>query len=224
MPSEIDIANLALAHLGDDATVSNFNPPEGSSQAEHCARFYPIARDSLLEQHDFGFATRRATLSALTYTDPTGEWQYAYALPNLCIKPVEVRPPAATPSTPLTSYPMSTIAENGNMVGANGVEFTVETDDSGNKILLTNMPSASLIYIIQTTDTNRFSPLFVDTLSWYLAGYLAGPVLKGEVGRAEAKGCFAIAMQLMGKATVSDANQRRKTQASNPTPSSIASR
>lgn len=225
MPSEIDIANLALGHLGDDATVTNFNPPEGSAQAEHCARWYPIARDSLLEQHDFGFATRRATLAQLVYTDPTGEWAYAYALPNLCIKPVEVYPSASASNVQLTSYPLSSlVSDNGSLAGANGIEFTVETDDNGNKILLTNQPNAALLYIAQTTDTNKFSPLFVDTLGWYLASYLAGPVLKGDVGRAEAKGCLQIALGLMGKATVSDANQRRKTQASNPTNSITGSR
>ena len=49
MASEVDICNLALGHLGDNATVASLNPPEGSVQAQHCARFYPIARDALLE-------------------------------------------------------------------------------------------------------------------------------------------------------------------------------
>ena len=48
MPSEVDICNLALGHLGDSATVATIDPPEGSAQAEHCARFYPIARDARL--------------------------------------------------------------------------------------------------------------------------------------------------------------------------------
>lgn len=212
MASEIDIANLALAHLGDDATVSSFNPPEGSAQAEHCARFYPIARDSLLEQHGWGFATRRATLNKIDgYVDPTGEWAFAYALPNLCIKPIEVRPPTQL-SGVITSYPLSTIAPSGNIVGNNGIEFTVEIDENGNKILLTNQTDASAVYLIQVIDTSKFSPLFVDTLSRYLASYIAGPLLKGEVGRAESKAQLQITMALMGKATVSDANQRVRNQ------------
>ena len=60
MASEVDICNLALSHLGDTATIASLDPPEGSAQAEHCARFYPIARDSLLEMHAWGFATSRA--------------------------------------------------------------------------------------------------------------------------------------------------------------------
>ena len=54
MASEIAICNLALSHLGDAANIASIDPPEGSAQAEHCATFYPIARDSLLEMHDWG--------------------------------------------------------------------------------------------------------------------------------------------------------------------------
>jgi hypothetical protein len=64
--SEVDICNLALGHIGDSATVSSINPPEGSAQAEHCSRFYPIARDSLLEMHNWGFATKRTNLALLS--------------------------------------------------------------------------------------------------------------------------------------------------------------
>ena len=63
MASEVEICNLALAHLGDEATVASIDPPEGSAQAEHCQRFYPVSRNSLLEMHDWAFATKRATLA-----------------------------------------------------------------------------------------------------------------------------------------------------------------
>ncbi|NBQ76422.1 MAG: hypothetical protein EBU14_13895, partial [Acetobacteraceae bacterium] len=62
MASEVDICNLALANLGDTATVASINPPEGSAQSEHCSRFYPIARDTLLEMHNWNFSTRRILL------------------------------------------------------------------------------------------------------------------------------------------------------------------
>ena len=61
MATEIDICNLALAHLGDDATIASIKPPEGSAQAEHAARYYPIARNSLLESHTWNFAAKRAS-------------------------------------------------------------------------------------------------------------------------------------------------------------------
>ena len=46
MATEVDICNIALAHLGDDATIASLSPPEGSAQAEKAARFYPIARNN----------------------------------------------------------------------------------------------------------------------------------------------------------------------------------
>lgn len=64
MPSAVTICNLALAHLGDSATVSSIDPPEGSAQAEHCARFYPVALGLLLEAHPWNFATKRSRLRA----------------------------------------------------------------------------------------------------------------------------------------------------------------
>ena len=80
MASEVDICNLALARLGDNATVASIDPPEGSAQAEHCARFYAIARDSLLEMHAWKFATRRVQLAKLTV--PSWDWSFAYAEPT----------------------------------------------------------------------------------------------------------------------------------------------
>ena len=81
MTTAVAVANLALSHLGDDATIVNLDPPEGSAQAEQAALFYPIARDALLEMYPWNFALRRTTL-ALLDEDPNTQWRYAYALPS----------------------------------------------------------------------------------------------------------------------------------------------
>ena len=209
MASEVDICNLALGHLGDDATVSSINPPEGSPQAEHCSRFYPIARDSLLERHNWGFTTTRASLALLGSGWP--EWQYCYALPSDAINLLAVLPPTATDDYSVgtniwftqTGYP---IPGNGNYTPQN---FSQETLEDGTVVVYTDQEDAVLRYTRYVTDTTVFSPLFVDTVSWYLASYLAGPVLKGEQGAAEAKRCMAMAELMLGKAMTSDANQRR---------------
>ena len=66
MASEVDICNMALAHFGQDASIDAIDPPDGSAEAEHASRFYPMARDALLERHAWPFAVRFATLSAQT--------------------------------------------------------------------------------------------------------------------------------------------------------------
>lgn len=83
MASEVEICNLALSRLGDSATVSSINPPEGSAQAEYCATFYPAARDELLEMHAWGFATVRTKPARLE-----GAWDYV--LPGNCLRVLNV--------------------------------------------------------------------------------------------------------------------------------------
>jgi hypothetical protein len=92
--SEVDICNMALGHLGDDATVASLDPPEGSAQAEHCARFYPMARDAMLDAHKWGFATRRASLALLSETPPS-PWRYAYAQPADALNLISMLAPDA---------------------------------------------------------------------------------------------------------------------------------
>lgn len=188
MASEVDICNLALARLGDNATVASIDPPEGSAQAEHCARFYAVARDSLLEMHTWKFATRRATLAALTVE--TWNWTYAYAEPSGALKLLAV---------------LSATAAN----DAETQDFEPESDDNGTAIILTNQEGATLRYIARTTDTTKFSPLFVDALAWLVASYLAGPVLKGDAGAAAAKTCYQSFLVAFSLAKTSDANQRK---------------
>lgn len=188
MASEIDICNLALAHLGDDATVASLDPPEGSAQAEHCARFYPIARDTLLELHDWKFATRRKRLALLDAESWT--WQFAYSEPADALKLLAVLPPGAASDAQTQTY-------------------EPESGDNGAALILTNTEDATLRYIAHVTDPTKFSPLFTTALSWHLASMLAGPILKGDVGAAESKRCAAMMQAFLSKATASDANQRK---------------
>lgn len=188
MISEVGINNLALARLGDNATVASIDPPEGSAQAEHCARFYPVARNTLLEMHPWKFATRRVVLARLDV--PSWDWAFAYAEPNDALRLLAVLPPSASND-------------------AQTQLFEAESDASGAAIILTNQEEASLRYVAQVIDTTRFSPLFVDALAWLLASYLAGPILKGDAGSNMARSCYQSFLYVFSQAKVSDANQRK---------------
>ncbi len=212
MASETDIANLMLARIGDDATVTSLDPPEGSAQAEHCAMFYPIARDSLLEMHNWNFATRRVALAQTTV--PTGAgWQFAYLVPANCIQFFAVIPSDASNDYTQSFYNMEQwgFCERYFQSGSTYVtqDFAIETNDDGNSIILTNLDEAVGRYIVRISDTTRFSPLFVDTLAWYGASMLAGPIIKGDTGAAESKRCLQFAMGLLGRAAQSDARQQQ---------------
>lgn len=194
MASEIDIANLALAHLGDDATVASLDPPEGSAQAEHCARFYPMARDALLEMHSWRFATRRAVLAELANDWP--QWAHAYAKPIDCLRVISVIDPNTEDD----------LQASGVRAAKN---FTVEINDDLAEVILTNQEDAVLRYVARTIDPTKFPPLFVMALSWQMAGMIAGPIFKGDVGAAEAKRCTQIAQGWLSRALASDAEHRK---------------
>lgn len=188
MASEVNICNLALSHLGDRATVASLDPPEGSAQAELCARFYPIARDSLLQMHGWNFATKRIQLAQLG-TPPTG-WAFSYARPQDALDVFDIQMPNTQ------DYVLQTQA------------YICETEQDGDEVIYTNVQDAVCRYVARIEDTTKFSPLFIMALSWHLASMLAGPVIKGDVGAAEAKRCSQMAQFYLAQAAQKDAQQR----------------
>ncbi len=204
MATEVDICNLALAHLGDDATIATIKPPEGSAQAEKAARFYPIARDSLLEMHTWNFASKRGALALTTVT--LDQWEYAYQAPADLMTPVAIISPSAqndyatrmsagdTPGGITSNYAPTIVAGQ-----YSPQQFAVE-----GAYIYTNQENAVLRYQAYVTDPTLFSPLFINTLSWHLASMLAGPVIKGDQGAAEAKRCTQTMVQYLSTAKQSD--------------------
>ena len=187
MATEVDICNLALAHLGDDATIASLNPPEGSAQAEKAQRFYPIARNNLLEMHTWNFAAKRENLALTTNT--LDQWDYAYIAPADMMNPVAVISPTAqndyatrmsagdTPGGITSNYAPTIVAG----------QYTPQQFAVEGTYIYTNQENAMLRYQAYVTDPSTFSPLFITTLSWHLASMLAGPIIKGDQGMAEAK-------------------------------------
>lgn len=188
MASVVDIVNLALSHLGEDATVSSIDPPEGSAEAEHAAMYYPQARDAMLEMHEWRFATKRVLL-ALTASN-SFEWSFAYALPSNMLRALAVLPESAS-------------------ADADGEDFEQQLDADDVQIILTNCEDASLKYTARVTDPTRFPPLFVEALAWLLAAHMAGPLIKGQQGREVSKGCMQMFGVMLAQARISDSNQRK---------------
>lgn len=214
MASAVDICNLALANLGDVATVSSISPPEGSVQAQHCARFYPIARNALLEMAPWDFATTRVVLAEVD--NSWTEWQYAYAMPSTVVNVIAVLPPDAQDDySQVLAAPTRFPARFGNdgLLGTvyTPQSYTVEVNADGQQIILTNQACAVLRCTVAVTDTSKFSALFVVALAWLLASMLAGPLIKGDAGAAQAKQCLQMFQVFEAQAEASDANQRRIT-------------
>lgn len=158
MATEVDICNIALSFLGDRATVTSIDPPEGSSpQADHCARFYPMALQEILQSFPWSFATTRATLAELQTKPDTV--QFAYALPTNCLRL-------------LYAY------------GAPGIEcrsWTIERSANG-LMLVTQEPVSFVVYTTGRVAAAQFPPAFVEALCHLIASKLAGAVIPGGTG------------------------------------------
>lgn len=170
MASVVQICNMALSHVGASARVSSISPPDGSVEAGYCASFYDLARTSLIEPGNWRFTLARKSL-ALLATNPSTIWAYAYALPSDCLSPRRVM-------RVLDGVTVFTQDDRQYQPTDRGsATFDIEGD-----VLYTNEPEAVLLYVRDVTDTNKFTPSFVSALSYMLASYLAGPIVKGNEG------------------------------------------
>jgi hypothetical protein len=203
MAGQVDICNAALSHIGDEAAVTSVSPPDGSAQAAHCARFFPIALDELLEAHTWTFATVRATLALLSVTPPPN-WLYAYAMPAQVVKKLAVLDPNLQDEA-LTE------------------EYEVESLSDGTQVIYTNVQNATFRFIQRVQDTTKFTPGFVSALARLLAHYLAGPIIKGETGMAVAEAQLKLFGVALGNARTQDSNTgRRNTYRDRPSSTQLA--
>lgn len=182
MATEVDICNWSLALLGDEATVVSINPPEGSAQADHCARFYPMALQRALAEYAWSFATKRGQPAQLQ-RPPVGT-EYAYAYPTDCARLLQV------------------VDESGNDIRLYKVERSQWA-----MCIITDRPLAYVRYVTSECPAELFSAAFVQCLVHLLASMLAGAVITGSTGASLADNQMQAYERLLTKAIQEDALQ-----------------
>ena len=199
MASEVDVSNMALSLLGSDAAVVSLNPPDGSAEAGHCKRFYALARRQALEIAGFSWTKKRAALASVT--NPSDVWSYAYQLPGDCITPLRVLQKNFADNALLDTYTARVVTadELRVMTEALGADFQIE-----GSVLLTHEPDAVLLYTRDITDLTPFSATFISGLSYLLASFIAGPIIKGKEGAAAGRELRAAATSILADAAVQD--------------------
>lgn len=199
MASAVNICNLALSKIGDNASISSIDPPDGSQQAEACGRFYPIALGVLLDLHPWSFATARVRVARLP-NETSAPWRYAYAVPSQCRRILSVMGQGGELSRMTGGKPYTTDKKIDFEVGSNG-EYPV---------LYTNEEDPYVIYIQAEPKPAFFSMLFVDALSWLLAAYLVGEVVRGETAVQYASMCQKRFQEAAANAFNADVKQGHK--------------
>lgn len=144
--SEVGICNLALGWLGANLITSI---DDDTVEGRLCDANYESSRDAALEDRDWTFATSRRSLTLLG-TAPAFGYSKAFQLPAECLRVIRA---------------------------CSDVDFLDDTDwvREGNT-LLANVDTLYAKYIKRITDTNLFSPLFVQAVAARLATDIAIPI------------------------------------------------
>jgi hypothetical protein len=188
MKSDVSICNLALSHIGETADLSSISPPDNTAKAEICASFYYIARDSLLEMHDWKFATKRFQLSKVD--NERLDFGFCYSLPPDFLRAIK-------------TYTLPKYSD------LEALDYEIETDSSNLSVLYSNYDNLMLHYVARVEDAEDYSPLFALVLSWHLASMIAGSIIKGIEGMKAAQSCVQAASGLLIQATASDSSQMK---------------
>lgn len=187
MATQADICNLALAQLGDSATVTSISPPDGSPQAGKCARWWPIALRQVTEAHDWSFLTKRAKLAALSSIDEDlYTWKHGFNVPSDCVRIIKV--------------------EEKTACGMRTVPYEVENyEGNTSRMILCNSERPILSYVSLNSNPSIYPAYFVSCLVPLLSSLLVGPLKRGDSMTQVAQNLRQEYMQALSIAKTMDA-------------------
>src|SRR4051812_11743332 len=82
MPTQLAVANLALAHLAISRAISAMN--EATQAARVMTQFYAQARDEALRDFNWPFARKFDALNQVA-VNPIPDWGFSYRYPADCL-------------------------------------------------------------------------------------------------------------------------------------------
>jgi len=148
--SKIDIANMALTHLGMKVITSL---AENTPSAIACNNFFAPCRDDVFRESRWPFATVSAPL--VLVTDTVIGWDYVYLYP-------------VNAATVWSVYDESTVDEKDSQ------EFEVFfIPGSNRRVIGSKLSYAYADYTYKVEDTSLYDPKFVMALSYRLAASMA---------------------------------------------------
>lgn len=181
MPSIVEICNLGLNHIGQK-TIASLD--ETSENARRCKLVFPNARDAVLRDHHWNFATAYKQLAELN--DELIGWNYLYVQPSECLKIRKVFNETSI-SSPIPQ------------------DFKILLSPTSRiKSIATNVESAWAEYTYRVTDPALYDPMFVDTLAYRIGAMLAQP-LAGNIQMGQA--LMQASMTIIANATLQNARE-----------------
>ena len=158
--SKAQIFNIALNILGVSTPLENANSTD--NRAILLNNYYFLARDYVLKDFDWNFASAFKELALVQKFDLIADYKYCYDYPNDCI--------CARDLFEKGDYKIQ--------------KFTISSLESGDKVILTNVERAVLRYTRRVDKETYFSCEFSIALAYYLAS-LTSNVITGSMQKGE---------------------------------------
>jgi len=151
MASQVQIAKLALQHIGDRYDIADLT--EESTEAEQINLVFDDTRDEILRRFPWRFAKKYISPSKLAGITVPGFWDFAYQYPPDAVKVRGVSNPLGVDVAP--------------------IDFEIALLQDNTKVILTDQDDAEFFYTSRVEDTTRFDPEFTMALSFLLAARTA---------------------------------------------------
>lgn len=158
--SETEIANLALSMCGQPP-ITDINT-DTKKAGDLCRLHYTRCRDSLLRDHPWNFAIRRAALAQVSGETPAFEFSYYYELPSDCIR--VLRTNFETPGALTTDAVYGYVGIHYWSDYSAPIPYRIE-----GRRLACSESTCKIEYVARVTDVAQFDEAFTQTLVAKLA-------------------------------------------------------
>lgn len=180
MASVVEICNMALSRIGNSQRIDSLT--ERSVAAEQCSLFYEQARDMVLRDKPWPFATKFVSLAEIA-TNPDPAFPYSYSMPADCLMARRI----VNDVFPVDYWPYQGYGCAGfDIPRVPAIPFRVIQGES-TRLIATSVSPATLEYTVRVEDPGFFDPIFVSALAYKLAVEIAAPLSKDQsiVNRCE---------------------------------------
>ncbi len=162
--TDVSIVNIALSRLGITSGIAALTDTT-TEQAIQANLIYEPARDALLSEYPWRFATKHAPLEELMADVYQTEYEHVYAYPSDCLRILRV-------------YSEGTEFDDGREEHEVYIVDCMYCEGEERRVIASGLADAHADYIVKVTDPELFTPAFADCLSWRLAAELAIPLAR----------------------------------------------
>jgi len=155
--TDVTICNRALGWVGGNRITNLDTTIDGSVEAQLCSDNYAAARDVVLEEGGWNFATKRYLLTPLTVKPPWG-YSNQFLVPTNVIRVLRVNDTPIDPDS------------------GKGIPWRIEANEDDSRVIMSDAEKLYIKTIIRIIDTTKFTPGMEQALSARLAMDLAIPI------------------------------------------------